>query len=59
MQILRSTPRHLVCSEIEVIRNLVDSLIADGQPEQIEANLYSARHHLNRAIKAYDSSEDE
>ncbi len=42
--------KHLLVPEIEVIRQLIDSLIADQQAEEVEANLYSARLHLTRAI---------
>ena len=37
--------------EMEVIVRLIDSLIADDQPEELEANLYSARLHMVRALK--------
>jgi hypothetical protein len=38
-------------SELVIIRNLIDSLLAGKPSEEIEANLYSARHHMVRAIK--------
>lgn len=37
--------------ELEVIVKLIDSLIADCQPEELEMNLYSARLHVVRAIR--------
>jgi hypothetical protein len=33
------------------IRELIDDMIADKQAEEIEANLYSARLHVMRAIR--------
>lgn len=41
---------HRLEPDLEVIRHLVDQLISEGQDEEIEANLYSARIHLTRAL---------
>jgi len=37
--------------ELVILRNLIDSLIADKLPEEVEMNLYSARLHVVRAIR--------
>jgi hypothetical protein len=37
--------------ELMAIRGLIDSMLADKPSEELEANLYSARHHVVRAIK--------
>ncbi|HTF68063.1 MAG TPA: hypothetical protein VK638_35820 [Edaphobacter sp.] len=36
-------------SKMLVIRDLIDALIAEGLPEDVEANLYSSRLHVQRA----------
>jgi hypothetical protein len=43
-------PRYLLPSALEVIQKLIDSHIADRQDEDLEAELYSARLHITRAI---------
>lgn len=37
-------------TDLESILNHIDLLISKKQPEEIEANLYSARMHVRRAI---------
>lgn len=42
---------HRLEPDLEVIRHLIDLLIASRPNEECEANLYSARLHVTRAIK--------
>lgn len=44
-------------AELVVIRNLIDSIIADRPNEEVTANLYSSRLHIVRAIKELPVSE--
>lgn len=38
--------------ELVAIRGLIDSFLAHNKPSsEVEANLYSARHHILRAIR--------
>jgi hypothetical protein len=45
------TPRYMLPYALEVIQALIDSHIADKQDEEVEANLYSARLHITKAIE--------
>jgi hypothetical protein len=33
------------------VRQLIDSILADKPSEEVEANLYSARLHINTALR--------
>jgi hypothetical protein len=47
--------KHL--EKLVMIRNLIDSIIADQPNEEATANLYSSRLHIVRAIKELPVSE--
>lgn len=38
-------------TDLEAILGQIDLLISKHQSEEVEANLYSARMHINRAIR--------
>lgn len=51
-----TTPKLSSLAELYIIQNLIDSMLADRPSEEVEANLYSSRHHISRAIKIQEAA---